>query len=338
MEFEKIGFGDFEVYLSPPSHYRARAEFRILNLDGNLSYAMHGYDKRLLPIEDCPKTISAVFDLMPNLLKEIQNSEALCERLFAVEFLGTLAGEVAVTLIYHKRLDQRWREEAETLKERFKIEIIGRSRGQKEVIGRDFVIEELPVCDRRFKYVHKEGSFTQPNPFVNIKMIEWACDVCEGLDGDLLELYCGGGNFTLPLGDRFERVLATEISKSSIAAAKESAKMNGIRNVSFVRLSSEEFARAYRGEREFKRLKQAAIRLDEYRFSTVLVDPPRAGLDGATIDLVREFENILYISCNPQTLLRDAKILRKSHKIVFGAFFDQFPYTPHLECALLFRR
>ena len=160
-------------------------------------------------------------------------------------------------------------------------------------------------------------------------MIEWALKQSEDFGGDLLELYCGAGNFTLPLAQNFGKVLATEVSKSSIKAAKENRAMNGVENVEFVRLSAEEVAEALRGERKFRRL--ANIDLQSYDFRTVFVDPPRCGLDAATREVVKEFEHIIYISCNPQTLKRDVEELSATHEIAVLAAFDQFPYTHHLE-------
>jgi len=89
-------------------------------------------------------------------------------------------------------------------------------------------------------------------------------------------------------------------------------------------------------KREFRRLKD--IDLQSYDFSTIFVDPPRAGLDEGTRKLASRFENIIYISCNPSTLIRDIEALRKSHKIKDLAFFDQFPYTPHLESGVVLQK
>ena len=65
--------------------------------------------------------------------------------------------------------------------------------------------------------------------------------------------------------------------------------------------------------------------------STVLVDPPRAGLDAGTCALISQFQKIIYISCNPETLARDVDMLRSTHTVQNVAAFDQFPYTHHLE-------
>ena len=102
---------------------------------------------------------------------------------------------------------------------------------------------------------------------------------------DLLELYCGNGNFSMALADTFRRVLATEISKTSVAAAQVNIADNQLDNVVIARLSSEEFVQALRGERTFERL--SGVDLSSYDFRTVLVDPPRAGLDDESVKQVQ---------------------------------------------------
>ena len=63
---------------------------------------------------------------------------------------------------------------------------------------------------------------------------------------------------------------------------------------------------------------------------TVFVDPPRAGLDPATLSMVQRFDRIVYISCNPQTLVDNLQVLIRNYQITALAAFDQFPYTPPL--------
>ena len=108
-------------------------------------------------------------------------------------------------------------------------------------------------------------------------------------------------------------------------------------------MSSEEFETAMRGAREseFHRLTSKNINLQkDYDFSTVFVDPPRAGLDPATCKLLTSFDNILYISCNPETLARDVQAILEagSYTIQRLAAFDQFPYTHHLESGVYLRK
>jgi tRNA (uracil-5-)-methyltransferase len=186
------------------------------------------------------------------------------------------------------------------------------------------------------RYQQIEGGFTQPNGGVNRQMLGWACAQATDLGGDLLELYCGNGNFTVALAPRFGRVLATEVSKSSVQSAHYNLAANGIDNVAMVRMSSDEISGALARRREYQRMKD--IDLDGYRFSTLFVDPPRSGLDAPTLELARGFDHILYISCNPQTLQDNVAALQATHRVIAAAAFDQFPYTDHLECGLLLAR
>ena len=153
---------------------------------------------------------------------------------------------------------------------------------------------------------------------------------------DLLELYCGHGNFTIPLAAKFNRVLASEISKSSIANARINCELNGVCNAQFVRLSADELMSAFARRREFERLK--GIDIFGYDFSHVLIDPPRAGLEPSVIDFIKNFRNLIYISCNPQTLFENLRSLCVTHEVRRFAIFDQFAHTAHIECGVLLRR
>lgn len=341
--FADLDVPEWEVYESPDKHYRMRAEFRIWHEGGEMFYAMFEKGQKaggasLIRCDRFDAASEAVNRLMPELIALAAQSAELKNRWYAVEFLSTLGGEMLVTMIYHKRLDDEWIRAAQALQQQLDISVIGRSRGQKIVLKQDYVTETLKVGNRDFHYRQIEGGFTQPNAAVCQKMLEWACGAAEGLGGDLLELYCGNGNFTLPLSEKFERVLATEISKTSVGAAQWNIEANGIGNIKIARLSAEEFTEAYTGKREFKRLKEGGIALTDYAFSTIFVDPPRAGIDGETLKLVSQFDNIIYISCNPETLRANLDILAQTHTVERAALFDQFPFTPHIESGVLLKK
>ena len=70
-------------------------------------------------------------------------------------------------------------------------------------------------------------------------------------------------------------------------------------------------------------------------FQTVLVDPPRAGLDSETLQMVSAYSRIIYISCNPETLIENLDYLTKTHDVTAAAMFDQFPYTDHVETGVV---
>lgn len=327
-----------EVFDSPREHYRMRAEFRLWREDGQRHYAMFAPGDKHTPIllDDFPIASLRINELMPRLRAAWQASETLSFKLFQVEFLTTLAGDALITLAYHRPLDETWQAEAEKLAAELNVSLVGRSRGQRLVIGRDYVEEELSVAGRTFRYRQPEGAFTQPNGAVCEKMLGWAYDVLGQRNDDLLELYCGNGNFTLPLATRVRKVLATEISKTSVGAALANLADNGVNNVELVRLSAEELTQALNEVRPFRRL--AGIDLKSYDFGSVFVDPPRAGMDPDTCELTRRFQRILYISCNPETLAANIAQLHDTHKITRSALFDQFPYTHHMEAGVLLER
>ncbi|EHD7764407.1 tRNA (uridine(54)-C5)-methyltransferase TrmA, partial [Campylobacter jejuni] len=213
------------------------------------------------------------------------------------------------------------------------INLIARSKGKKLIFKTENLRQTLNIQDRKIFYEFNNDCFIQPNTTINEKMITWVCEILNTQKRmDLLELYCGYGNFTLALAPFFFKVLATEISKSNINFALKNCKLNNTTNIHFARLSSEELSLAIKKEREFFRLKD--IRLDDFNFSHVLVDPPRAGLDKSVIDLIKKYENIIYISCNPITLKENLKELSLTHRVEEFALFDQFVNTPHLECGV----
>ncbi len=333
--FSPVYQGSFDLARSKEEHYRARSEFKIWHTD-KISYAMNRLDKQgVVMIDACPMVNEHIAALMPKLLAKISEKE-MGKKLFNADFLSTSQGEIVVSLIYHRQLDERWSELAKELSEELKIHVIGRSRKQKVIIGQDYVTETLNFDGRAYQFKQVENSFTQPNPHVNEQMVSWALQQTKGSSGDLLELYCGSGNFTIPFATVFDKVLATEISKSSIDAAKENMRLNDTHNIAFVRMSSEEFTQALDGEREFRRMKE--VDLSKYALKTLFVDPPRSGLDDRSREFCRRFEHLIYISCNPETLKRDLEALGDDYEVTQMAAFDQFPYTQHLEMGAVLKK
>lgn len=321
--------GKIDIFESKEEHYRSRAEFKIYHDDDGSFYAMNRADKQgVVKINGCSIVHENIAVVMQPLLAQIKKYE-LGYKLFGIDFLTSSSGEVLASLIYHKALDEAWSVSALLIEKELGIYIIGRSRKQKVVLSQDYVTEILRIQNRDYRYVHIENSFTQPNALVNEKMVSWSLEQFEGIDGDLLELYCGAGNFTIPFATRFDRVLATEISKASIVAAKRNMQLNEVSNIDFVRLSAEEFTQALDGTREFRRLE--GLQVSDYCLKTLFVDPPRSGLGEEPCAFAARFDHLLYISCNPETLLRDLEILTQTHEVDAMAVFDQFPYTHHLE-------
>jgi len=331
-----------QVYKSAEHSYRMRAEFRAWHEGEDTFYAMYEPGtNQTYGIRDFPPASKAIREMMPRIMDEIKFRDILRNRLFRIEFMSTTTDELLVSLIYHKPLDDEWKSAAESLASSLEINLIGRAKKTKILIGNDYVTETLRVNGESFQMRQIESTFTQPNGGVNEQMVSWACQQASQISetdqrGDLLELYCGNGNFTAVLAQYFNQVLATEISKISVRSAQTNFALNGVDNVSVVRMSSEEFTQALNGERPFRRL--AEIDLQSYDFSTIFVDPPRAGLDQGTLALAQHFDRILYISCNPESLRANLDNLCSTHDIVRSAIFDQFPWTHHLESGVLLQR
>lgn len=324
-----------EVFSSAPSHYRMRAEFRVWHEQDELYHIMFDpCSKQRYRIDQFPVASKLINSMMQAIIPLLKAEPILRQRLFQIDYLSTLSNEIIVSLLYHKKLEQDWLQAAQQLKQQllaqgFNLQLIGRANKQKICLERDFVEEVLTVHGRTYRYRQVENSFTQPNAQVNCKMLQWALDCTTNCQGDLLELYCGNGNFSIPLAQNFRKVLATEISKSSVTAAQYNIQVNQIDNLQIIRMSAEEFSQAINGVRQFNRLK--GIDLSQYECKTVFVDPPRAGLDSQTLHLIQHYDQILYISCNPYSLCENLQTLCQTHRIEKTALFDQFPYTEHME-------
>ncbi len=327
-----------EVFASETSHFRMRAEFRIWHEQGDFYHIMFDQEsKQRYRIDQFPIASKLINQMMQALLPLLKQHNVLTRRLFQIDYLSTLSNKIIVSLLYHKALDEEWQQAAIWLKQQltaqgFDVQIIGRASKQKICLEQDFIDEVLPVKNRHYIYRQVENSFTQPNAKVNCKMLEWAIDCTKNSQGDLLELYCGNGNFSIALAQNFRKVLATEIAKPSVNAAQFNIAANQIDNLQIIRMSAEDFTQAMNGVRAFNRLK--GIDLKDYQCNTIFVDPPRAGLDAATVKLVQNYERVLYISCNPHTLCENLQELTKTHRIEKAALFDQFPYTEHMEAGV----
>ena len=165
------------------------------------------------------------------------------------------------------------------------------------------------------------GGFIQANMAVNASMLDYVAGLIPP-DTELLELFSGSGNLSLPLARRCSRVTAVEINSAQVKQAQLLARENGLDNLKFIAADAYDYiAKSASGK-------------------TVLIDPPREGAREVAARLaVSEAERLVYVSCNPTTLARDLKIL------VDGGFrleslraFDMFPQTYHIEAVASLRR
>jgi 23S rRNA (uracil1939-C5)-methyltransferase len=168
--------------------------------------------------------------------------------------------------------------------------------------------------------------FTQVNQAVNQEMVNRALDLLDLKPGDqVLDAFCGIGNFSLAIAQAAAGVIGLEASTASVDRARKNAQLNGLKNASF------DVADLYSTENSSLVLPQ---------INKVLLDPPRSGAELVCNKLVEiACEKIVYVSCNPKTLRRDADILiAGGYQLDQMGMIDMFPHTAHMESIALFSR
>jgi 23S rRNA (uracil1939-C5)-methyltransferase len=172
---------------------------------------------------------------------------------------------------------------------------------------------------------YRPGDFVQVNEAVNTAMIAQALDwLAPRADERVLDLFCGLGNFALPLAQKAREVVAVEGVATMVERAAENAVSNNLHNVQF-------------HQADLSQPLNKAVWAAE-GFSAVLLDPPR---DGA-FEVVSKLkslgaERLLYVSCNPATLARDSvELIQQGYRLKRAGILDMFPQTAHVEAMALF--
>jgi 23S rRNA (uracil1939-C5)-methyltransferase len=186
---------------------------------------------------------------------------------------------------------------------------------------------EYAVDGLRFQF--EPLDFVQVNGALNRKMVARALELLDPQPGEqVLDLFCGLGNFSLPLARRAAGVTAVEGSRAMVERGRDNAALNGLENAEFL------CADLYEATAEGSPWGTGA-------FDKVLLDPPRSG----ALELLPWIERcgaerVLYISCNPDTLARDAGVLagELGFRLEGAGIMDMFPHTPHSEAIALFHR
>ena len=167
--------------------------------------------------------------------------------------------------------------------------------------------------------------FIQVNGSINDQMIKQTIDLLELTPTDhVLDLFCGIGNFSLPLALHCQHVTGVEADSSAIEQAKINAKNNQLENCSFY--CADLFQNDYN------------VTWAQQRFDKILLDPPRSGAK-EVLAYINKWQptRIVYVSCNPATLARDAAtLLAYGYELDTAGVMDMFPHTAHVEAMCLF--
>ena len=195
--------------------------------------------------------------------------------------------------------------------------------GDKEhvIYGKGYIEDEL--CGKRFRISPR--SFYQVNPvqteILYGKALEYA-----GLTGKetVVDAYCGTGTIGMIASDKAAKVIGVELNADAVRDARNNAKANQIRNIQFYQNDAGKFLVEMAGQ---------GAKVD-----VVLMDPPRSGSTEEFMNSVAQIgpERIVYVSCNPETLVRDLKYFKKKgYRVAKGVGVDMFPFTEHVETVVL---
>ncbi|CAN5158900.1 23S rRNA (uracil(1939)-C(5))-methyltransferase RlmD [soil metagenome] len=316
----------------PDWHYRFRARFsvRFVFKRGGVLVGFHERKSTFIAdIGEChvvPPHVSAL--LLP--LRELIGSLSIRERLPQIEYAQ---GE-GVTALVLRVLDTPSSEDEAALRafaDRWGVQFWLQSKGPETAVP--FHPLDLPelsytLPEFQLRMPFKPTDFTQVNHRINRVLVSLAVARLDCQPGDrVLDLFCGLGNFTLPLARRAASVLGVEGSATLLERARRNAGENGLSNVAFevanlFEVSEERFA-AWGA------------------FDRVLIDPPREGamqiaklVSAAPVKPRR----LVYVSCNPATLARDANVLvnEGGFRLSSAGIVNMFPHTSHIESMAVF--
>lgn len=189
-------------------------------------------------------------------------------------------------------------------------------------INNNFVsgLREVTINLGKYKYKVSSQSFFQKNTDMTIKLYDYIKTLVNK-DENILDLYCGSGGISIYISENAKNIIGIEIIEDAVLNASENAKINNINNINFKS-----------GKVEYN--------LDDIKdIDTVIVDPPRVGLNKKAIDDILKInpKRIIYVSCNSTTLARDLNYLKDMYELEEIKLFDLFPNTHHIEsvCVLI---
>ena len=314
-----------EIISGPAWGYRRRARLG-LHFDAKARRLQMGFrqssDKALVSISECPV-------LVPQLEALIKPVHALLSALSIVNRLGhvefVLADNGPLMVLRHLApLSHADRQLLEQFSHTHQLAIyLAADSENLEPIG-----QQQPWC-------HSDGlrlsfsprDFIQVNDVINQQMVSRAIAWLDIQPGDrVLDLFCGMGNFTLPLAKRAAQVVGIEGVAALVAKAQYNAQYNSLKNVTFFHENLDE---------DVTRQPWA-----KQGFDKILMDPARAGAAGVLQHIIRLApQKVVYVSCNHATLARDSEaMLAAGYHITSLAMLDMFPHTGHLESMALFER
>jgi len=306
---------------SPQSQgYRYKIRLHIAQ-DGTIGY--HETESNTnVQIEQCPLATPALNNalrrlIQSGLLPELANTSK------QVELICSPADNTVVATLHLSAKKQPSLESINALLEKIQLQGVAvHYKRQTSFFPKPALLQQhFSTGNHKYSLEWDSRCFFQVNPDQNQHLVELACRQAGMVaDKTILDLFCGMGNFSIPLAMAGAKVTGVELNKHSIAAARENARNAGIQKIRFITADVSHY------------LQDAGKK--KIRFDLILLDPPRQGLGKATKLLPElEADKILYISCDPATLTRDLQVLTQAdYRLISVTPVDMFPQTHHIEC------
>ena len=332
----RIGKVKPETILTPlagPSwHYRYKGRLRV-KFVVKKNKALVGFNEKrthfIADISSCEVLPRRLSDILPS-LQDLITKLSIKDKIPQIEFAADQNHLVLVLRILEK-LDINDESLLNTFSSQYPVQFWTQSKGPetvKPLSKKDDVKLSYTLKEFGLQFSFMPYDFTQINPFINQVLVRRAMSLLKPLSGErIFDFFCGLGNFTLPIATSGAKVTGIEGSLSLIERAKQCRDENHLND--FVE---------YQCMNLFEITKEALLKLGHA--DKWLIDPPR---DGAyqLVQLIDEDINpsvIVYVSCNPSTLARDAQILvnEKGYKLDKAGIVNMFPHTSHVESIALF--
>ena len=281
-----------------PSDYNYRNKIKLMVIDSKIGY-FETNSHTLVEINECiiaSKAINKIIPLLKNFNIINGNIVIRCN----------LNDEILIIIESNDKLNI----DIDVLKENIKL--VGIVVNNKTIYGDNFLIE----CINDIYYKISYDSFFQINPYVASILFNIIKGNIDKTD-IVLDLFCGVGTLSLNAALNANEVIGVEIVPNAVLNAIYNAKINKINNTKFILNDA-----------------QDAVGKINKKFDKIIIDPPRSGLTKKTIDTILTImpKKIIYVSCDPNTLIRDILLLKDKYFIEKSYILDMFSYSYHVEC------
>ena len=328
------------VGMENPYHYRNKAQYPMgLNKDGKPVIGVFANrTHEIIPINTCfiqneqtEEIAKYIFEFLVKNNISVYNEKTqkgLVRHI--VTKIGIKTNEIMCILVINGKEMPKEKELVEELTNKFKnIKTIVKNintRNTNVILGNENInlFGDGYITDilGEYKFKISPMSFYQVNPIQAEKLYNLGVESANITKNDVVfDLYCGIGTISLFMSKFAKKVYGVEIVEEAIIAAKENAKINNVDNTEFI-------------AGDVEKVLDELVNVKQIMPDIIMVDPPRRGLDNTSIENIKKVrpKKVVYISCNPATLVRDLAKLEEIYEVKKIKPVDMFPYTSSVEC------